>query len=184
MVAPIIGRGPEVATGRATTNPAEARPAGRVSGEARVDRQASIRTPADAMNVLRTRMEQRLQEAMGGVQNKPASGAAKYAQQAQPPSASDVANTILAFVENRLQKEAEAGADPERLADLMEQARAGIELGYADAREQIVALDMMNETLSGEIDKGFNLIQEGLLKLEEMFLGGQEHEASDSSGED
>lgn len=185
MVAPIIGRGPDVATNRVTANPAETRPAGRVSGEARVDSQVTIRTPADAMNVLRTRMEQRLQETMGSIQTKPSSGgAAKYAEQAQPPSASDVASTILGFVENRLQKEADAGADPERLADLMEQARAGIEKGYAEAREQIVALDMMNETLSGEIDKGFNLIQDGLSKLEDMFLNSKEPEAGDSAGAD
>lgn len=169
MVAPIIGRGPDM-TGRVNTGPAQTKPAGRVAPEARVDKQASIRTPADAINVMRTRMEQRLQEAMGG-QNKAVSGADKYAAQAQPPGASDVAGVILGFVQNRLQAEADAGADVEKLAGLLEQARAGIEQGYAEAREQIEALGMMNETLGTEIDKGFDLIQDGLLKFEEQFLG-------------
>ncbi|NWN91584.1 DUF5610 domain-containing protein [Marinobacter adhaerens] len=181
MVAPIIGRGPDVATGRALMNSAEASPAGRVDVKSRVGEQVSIRTPADAMNVLRTRMEQRLQDAMGGMQNNVASGAAKYAEQSQPPSASDVASTILGFVESRLQKEAEEGADPEKLADLMAQAREGINQGYAEAREQITALGMMNETLSGEIEKGFDLIQEGLLNLEEKLLGEQP-ETGESTG--
>lgn len=169
MVAPIIGRGPDV-TGRVNTSTTEAKPANRATPEARIEKQAPIRTAADAINVMRTRMEQRLQEAMGG-QNKVASGADKYAAQAQPPSASDVAGVILGFVQNRLQAEADAGADMEKLADLMSQARAGIEKGYAEAREQIVALGMMNETLAGEIDEGFNLIQDGLLNLEKLFLG-------------
>ncbi|MGO1500157.1 MAG: DUF5610 domain-containing protein [Marinobacter sp.] len=169
MVAPIIGRGPDV-IGRVNTGLSEARPVGRVAQEARVDKQASIRTPADAINVMRTRMEQRLQEAMGG-QNKPVSGADKYAAQAQPPTASDVAGVILGFVQNRLQQEADGGANAEKLAGLMEQARAGIEKGYAEARDQIAALGLMNETLGGEIDEGFNLIQDGLLNLEELFLG-------------
>ncbi|MBU2875526.1 DUF5610 domain-containing protein [Marinobacter salexigens] len=168
MVAPIIGRGPDV-TGRVNTSPTDAKPVSRVTTEARVEKQASIRTPADAINVMRTRMEQRLQEAMGG-QNKAVSGADKYAAQAQPPSASDVASVILGFVQNRLQAEADGGADMEKLADLMSQARSGIEQGYAEARDQIVALDMMNETLGAEIDKGFDLIQDGLLKLEKLFL--------------
>lgn len=169
MVAPIIDRGPDV-TGRVNMGPAETRPNGRVSPETRVDKQASIRTPADAINVMRTRMEQRLQEAMGG-QNKVVSGADKYAAQAQPPTASDVASVILGFVQNRLQQEADGGADVEKLAGLMEQVRAGIEKGYAEARDQIVALGMMNETLGGEIDEGFNLIQDGLLNLEKLFSG-------------
>ncbi|MFT7338172.1 MAG: hypothetical protein ACI92B_001502 [Marinobacter maritimus] len=169
MVAPIIGRGPDV-IGRVNTGPTEARSAGRATADVRADKQASIRTPADAINVMRARMEQRLQEAMGG-QSKAASGADKYATQAQPPTASDVASVILGFVQNRLQQEADAGADVEKLAGLMEQARAGIEKGYAEAREQIVALGMMNETLGAEIDEGFNLIQDGLLNLERLFSG-------------
>lgn len=169
MVAPIIGRGPDM-TGRVNTGLSAARPAGQVAQEARVDKQATIRTPADAINVMRVRMEQRLQETMGG-QSKAVSGADKYAAQAQPPGASDVAGVILGFVQNRLQAEADAGADVEKLAGLMEQARAGIEKGYAEARDQIEALGMMNETLGAEIGKGFDLIQDGLLNLEKMFLG-------------
>lgn len=169
MVAPIIGRGSEV-TGRVNAGPSEARPAAQVAKATRVDKQVSIRTPADAINVMRARMEQRLQEAIGG-QGKVVSNADKYAAQAQPPTASDVASTILGFVQNRLQQEADAGADVEKLAGLMEQARAGIEKGYAEAREQITALGMMNDTLNSEIDEGFNLIQDGLLNLEKLFLG-------------
>ena len=89
----------------------------------------------------------------------------------QPPSAADVAGTVLRFIQLRLEQEAAAGADPERLANLMEQARSGIEKGYGEAREQIEALGLMNPKLASEIDDGFNRIQNGLDKLAERFLG-------------
>ena len=53
---------------------------------------------------------------MGG-QHKAVSGADKYAAQAQPPTASDVASVILGFVQNRLQQEADGGADLEARFD-------------------------------------------------------------------
>ncbi|PSF11795.1 hypothetical protein C7H09_05380 [Marinobacter fuscus] len=172
MVNPIIGRGPDVPNRVAVGTP-ETRPAARAAEASSAGAQASIRTPADAINIMRTRLEQRVQQAMGGPA-KPAGASEQYAAQAQPPTASDVANTILGFVQNRLQQEADAGADVERLTELMQQARAGIEQGYAEAREQIEALGMMNETLSADIDDGFNLIQDGLLEFERLFLGQEQ----------
>lgn len=168
MVAPISGRGPNGVipgnSGKASEISSARPPEKNSTGE-----RMQIRTPADAINVLRVRMEQRLQQAMGG-QSRPVTASDKYAAQAQPPTAADVASTILGFVQNRLQEEADAGADVERLADLLSQARAGIEQGYSEAREQIQALGMMNETLAGEIDDGFNRIQDGLLDFEKLFL--------------
>ncbi|HTN33127.1 MAG TPA: DUF5610 domain-containing protein [Marinobacter sp.] len=168
MVAPIIGQGPDVA-GRANAGVSAPKSVVSATAESRADKQAQIRTPADAINILRTRLEQRLQQAMGNFA-KPSMVSDKYEAQAQPPTAADVASRILGFVQNRLQQEADAGADVERLSSLFSQARAGIEKGYAEAREQIIALGMMTETLGTEIDDGFNLIQDGLLNLERLFL--------------
>ena len=169
MVAPIIGHGSD-ATSRAVGKASGPATATRASTETRTEAQAVIRTPADAFNVLRARMEQRLEQAMGALANKPSVASHKYSAQAQPPTPTDVANRILGFVQNRLQAEAEAGADTERLTELFAQARAGIEKGYGEAREQIQALGLMTETLAVEIDKGFDLIQDGLLNLEKLFL--------------
>lgn len=127
----------------------------------------SIRTPEDAINVLRARLDQRLGQAFGE-----SSGAARStSREFEPPSAADVASRVLGFVQNRLQQEAEAGADSERLSSLLEQARAGIEQGFSEARDQIEALGMMNESLSADIDDSFNRIQQGLGDLENRFLG-------------
>lgn len=168
MVAPIIGSGSGI-TSRVHVGATESKSVTHTAAETRTGEQAQIRTPADAINILRTRLEQRVQQAMGG-ESQSSTVSDKYAAQAQPPTAADVANRILGFVQNRLQQEADAGADIERLSDLFSQAREGIEKGYAEAREQIQALGMMNETLAGEIDEGFNLIQDGLLNLEKLFL--------------
>ncbi|WP_154660772.1 DUF5610 domain-containing protein [Marinobacter nanhaiticus] len=127
----------------------------------------SIRTPEDAINVLRARLDQRLGQALGE-----SSGAARAPRgDFKPPSAADVASRVLGFVQSRLQQEADAGADAERLSNLLEQARAGIEQGFSEAREQIEALGMMNKALSADIDDSFNRIQQGLEDLDNRFLG-------------
>lgn len=137
----------------------------------------TIRTVDDAMSVLRARLEQRLEQRMGAADSS--SGAAKPASTGY--SAADVANNVLGFVQNRLQKEAAAGADPERLASLLEQARAGVEQGFAEAREQIEALGMMNDELGAGIDDSFDRIGEGLAKLEKLFLGDDAAAAADDA---
>jgi hypothetical protein len=130
-----------------------------------------IRTPEDAINVLRSRLQQQMEQSLGKLEGPGAAAARNLGSGFQPPSAADVAGTVLGFIQLRLEQEAAAGADPERLANLMEQARSGIEKGYGEAREQIEALGLMNPELAGEIDDGFNRIQDGLDKLAERFLG-------------
>jgi hypothetical protein len=130
-----------------------------------------IRTPEDAITVLRSRLQQQMEQSLGKLEGPGAAAARNFGSGFQPPSAADVAGTVLSFIQLRLEQEAAAGADPERLANLMEQARSGIEKGYGEAREQIEALGLMNPKLASEIDDGFNRIQNGLNKLAEGFLG-------------
>lgn len=137
---------------------------------ARPSRQV-IRTPEDAINVLRSRLQQQMEQSLGKLEGPGGAAVRNLSGGFQPPSAADVAGTMLGFVQQRLESEAANGADPERLANLLEQARAGIAKGYGEAREQIQALGLMTPTLAGEIDDGFNLIQSGLDKLSERFLG-------------
>lgn len=130
-----------------------------------------IRTPEEAINVLRSRLQQQMEQSLGKLEGPGAAAVRSFGGGFQPPSAADVAGTVLGFIQLRLEQEAAAGADPERLANLMEQARSGIEKGYGEAREQIEALGLMNPKLASEIDDGFNRIQNGLDKLAERFLG-------------
>ncbi|WP_165854854.1 DUF5610 domain-containing protein [Marinobacter sp. JSM 1782161] len=131
--------------------------------------ESSVRTPQDAIDVLRARLDQRLQAAMSSGRDTGASGRTASSS-FEPPSAADVAGRVLGFVQSRLQQEADAGADSERLSSLMEQARAGVEQGFAEAREQIEALGMMSDDLSAGIDDSFSRIQQGLDQLSKRFL--------------
>lgn len=87
------------------------------------------------------------------------------------PSPKDVAATVLGFVENRLNSEKAAGASTERLSDLLSQARAGVEKGYAQAEKDIKGLGLMTDELAEEISKGFDQISLGLNDLEQNFVG-------------
>lgn len=126
---------------------------------------APIRTPEDAINVLRKRLEQQLEQRLGT-----AGADASTRNRFEPPTAADVASRVLGFVQQRLQKEAASGADAERLAGLLSDARRGVEQGYSEAREQIEALGLMTGKLNSDIDDGFNRIQNGLAELESRYL--------------
>lgn len=126
-----------------------------------------IRSAEDAINVLRKRLEQQLDQRLGKAAPD-ASGPA--GNRFEPPTAADVASRVLGFVQQRLQKEADAGADTERLAGLLADARRGVEQGFSDAREQIEALGMMTDKLNSDIDDSFGRIQEGLAGLESRYL--------------
>ena len=126
-----------------------------------------VRSAADGIAILRQKLEEKM--ASFGV-----TFATRLDPNFEPPTAEEVANRILGFVENRLRLEQAEGADPARLEKLLGQARQGIEAGYAEAREIIGALGMMTETLAAEIDDGFERVQAGLARLTEMFLSTPE----------
>lgn len=88
----------------------------------------------------------------------------------QPPSIDEVANNVLGFVENRIKQEASEGASPERLDNLLNQARAGVEEGFGQAREQIENYGLMTDQLDDEIDQSFDKINTGLDDLTETYV--------------
>ena len=87
------------------------------------------------------------------------------------PSPKDVAATVLGFVENRINSEKAAGASTERLTNLLSQARAGVEKGYAQAEKDIKDLGLMTDQLAQEIAQGFDQIGQGLTELEQSYIG-------------
>lgn len=89
------------------------------------------------------------------------------------PSPKEVASTVLGFVENRINSEKSAGASTERLNNLLEQARSGIEKGYKQAEKDIEALGLMTEELAVDIQQGRDLIELGLDDVSVQINGGQ-----------
>ncbi|MEX0603067.1 DUF5610 domain-containing protein [Marinobacter sp.] len=121
-----------------------------------------IVTAEDGIAILRKRLEQRMQ-AFDIKVGRPALG------ELERPSAVQVANRILGFVEARLAREQASGADPERLEKLLAQAREGVTKGFSEAKEQIQALGMMTDELEGDIGDSFARVNEGLNRLGERI---------------
>lgn len=119
------------------------------------------------MRILRERLEarfERVASSAGSAETAPTKG---Y----EAPSAEQVAGNILGFVEARLKREKADGASDERLAELMAQARAGVEQGFKEAREVIEGLGRMNGDLSSAIDDSYARVQKGFARLDEQLLG-------------
>lgn len=131
----------------------------------------TIRTADDAMKVLRARLSQRLEQQLGKV---PANADVRFsAPSFEAPSAELVARRVLGFVQQRLQTDARAGADTDRLMGLLSAARAGVEQGFTEARDQITAMGLMDDRLGLEIDDSFSRIQKGLDDLLDRFMKPQ-----------
>lgn len=81
-----------------------------------------------------------------------------------------VAERVLGFVEQRLQKEAAAGADPAKLNNLLAQAREGVEKGFAEARKILDGMGVLGGKIASDIDDTYTRIQDGLSGLDKRFV--------------
>lgn len=133
----------------------------------RSGRSGLIRTPEDAINVMRLRLQQQIEASMGASGQAPE----RYGQRFEAPSAAQVADTIVGFVQQRLQSEQRDGAGDSRLADLLFSAGQGIALGFEQARAEIDAMGLMSDALAADIDQSRERVSAALASLKEHFLG-------------
>ncbi|NQD91688.1 DUF5610 domain-containing protein [Pseudomonas sp. CrR25] len=80
-----------------------------------------------------------------------------------------VASRVLGFIEQRLQSEAAAGADPAKLQGLLSQAREGVEKGFAEARKILDGMGVLQGKVATDIDATYQRIQDGLNDLDQRF---------------
>ena len=80
-----------------------------------------------------------------------------------------VAGRILGFIEQRLQSEAAAGADPAKLDKLLTQARDGVEKGFAEARKILDGMGVLKGQVASDVDDTYKRIQDGLGELDKRF---------------
>ncbi|WP_160079304.1 DUF5610 domain-containing protein [Pseudomonas sp. 8AS] len=116
---------------------------------------AGSRAAADAQQALANRLAERLGLEPGALQG---------AREAFSPD--KVAERVLGFIEQRLQGEAAAGAAPEKLQGLLEQAREGVERGFAEARKILDGLGLLQGKVAEDIDSTYDKIQDGLNGLQ------------------
>lgn len=82
-----------------------------------------------------------------------------------------VAKNVLGFVTGRIRQAQAEGGDDEKLKNMLEQAKKGIEQGFGEARQELSGMGMLSEDLGKGIDKSYAAIQEGLGKFEQELFG-------------
>mgnify|MGYP006181720463 FL=1 len=120
--------------------------------------QPVVRNAADAQATLANRLAERLGLEPGALASK-----------ANDYTPEKVAGRILGFIEQRLQSEQAAGADPSKLKDLLEQARSGVEKGFAEARKILDGMGVLQGKVASDIDDTYQKIQDGFSDLDKRF---------------
>ena len=120
--------------------------------------QPIVRNAADAQATLANRLAERLGLEPGALASK-----------ANDYTPEKVAGRILGFIEQRLQSEQAAGADPSKLKDLLEQARSGVEKGFAEARKILDGMGVLQGKVASDIDDTYQKIQDGFSDLDKRF---------------
>lgn len=113
---------------------------------------------ADAQNTLANRLAERLGLEQGALNG-----------QRDDFTPEKVASRVLGFIEQRLHSEAAAGADPAKLQGLLNQAREGVEKGFAEARKILDGIGVLQGKVVTDIDNTYQRIQDGLGNLSERF---------------
>ncbi|MDX2506539.1 MAG: DUF5610 domain-containing protein [Gammaproteobacteria bacterium] len=99
--------------------------------------------------------------------------------QAEDFTPEKVSERILGFVSGRILSE----QDNEQQAQLMEQARKGIEQGFSEAREILESLDVLNGRIKEDVDSTYELIQQGLERLQQQLDGTPVDDDEDENAE-
>jgi len=88
-------------------------------------------------------------------------------QQVELFDAEEVARNVLNFVASSLYSAKQSGMPEDQLAEMMAQARKGVDMGFEGAREELGDAGLLDDELAKGIDKSYDLIQDGLEKIEE-----------------
>ena len=82
-----------------------------------------------------------------------------------------VADRLMGFIEQRLQREQAAGADTSKLEKLLSQAKEGVEKGFADARKILDGMGVLKGKVAEDINATYDKIQSGLKSLQNSLSG-------------
>lgn len=78
-----------------------------------------------------------------------------------------VIDTVMNHVSKRIDQARSNGASDEELQSMFDAARSGVELGFSQARDQINAINKMNDPLAEKIDSAEQGIYKGIDELSE-----------------
>ncbi len=80
-----------------------------------------------------------------------------------------IAKNILSFVRQELRDARNSGASEQQLQGLLDQARKGIEQGFASAKEALQGRFETEPRLEKQLERAFNRIQRGLERIDNRF---------------
>lgn len=95
-----------------------------------------------------------------------------------------VAGNILGFIERRLALDKADGASADELTSRLEAGLKGFKQGFAEAQEQLKALDMLTPEIAADIGKTHDLVIAGIEDLREKFLGVSAEDTAEERRED
>jgi len=89
-----------------------------------------------------------------------------------------VAKNVMEFVSGVIKGAQAGGASDDKLKEMLEQAREGVDMGFEMARAELGDMDMLNDDVEQGMDKSYDLIQQGLTNLnDELFKPPQTESA-------
>jgi phosphoglycolate phosphatase-like HAD superfamily hydrolase len=95
-----------------------------------------------------------------------------------------VSDRILNFIDLAIKRAENNGADSSELEKMREQARAGVEDGYNKAYDMLEGLGLMEGKVKEDVEKTYELLQQGLGRMDrgEPLILAEEAEDSESLG--
>lgn len=88
----------------------------------------------------------------------------------EPMTANKAANTILGFIERRLQLDLADGATKEQLKTRLEAGLEGFKKGFAEAAEKLKALSMLSPEVEADIGDTYKQVIAGIDSLRVKFI--------------
>lgn len=121
---------------------------------------------------------QTLADAYDKIASRGVPATAAYNDQ-EPMTATKAANTILGFIERRLQLDVADGATQEQLQTRLEAGLEGFKKGFAEAAEKLKALSMLSPEVEADIGDTYKQVIAGIDALRAKFIEGAAPKASE-----
>jgi len=82
----------------------------------------------------------------------------------------EVAKNVMDFLTSHIEGAKNGGASDEKLEELLAQARAGVEMGFEQARDELEGMNMLSDDVQEGMDRSYDLIGQGINDLESSLF--------------
>lgn len=89
----------------------------------------------------------------------------------------EVARNVMDFLTSHIEGAKKGGASDEKLEELLAQARAGVEMGFEQARDELEGMNMLSDDVQEGMDRSYDAIGKGINDLESSLFETEKNEA-------